>query len=105
MAEKVAEGVNIKGLVVTDNNPISIAEFTNKFIEWIKVNNWSFDGVTKYGLKDKWFRNMIKRRKEKQMQYIWLFIPASLILLLINNYKLEKRIKNLEKVVKHYIID
>ena len=53
MAEKVAEGVNIRGLVVTDNNPIAIADFTNKFIEWIKVNNWSFDGVTKYGLKDK----------------------------------------------------
>jgi len=39
------------------------------------------------------------------MEYIWLFIPVSLIFLLINNYKLEKRIKNLEKVVKHYIID
>jgi hypothetical protein len=39
------------------------------------------------------------------MQYIWLFIPASLIFLLINNYKLEQRVKNLEKVVKHYIVD
>jgi len=39
------------------------------------------------------------------MKYIWLFIPVSLIFLLISNYKLEKRIKNLEKVVKHYIID
>ena len=39
------------------------------------------------------------------MNYIWLFIPASLIFLLINNYRLEKRIINLEKVVKHYVVD
>lgn len=39
------------------------------------------------------------------MQYIWLFIPASLIYLLINNSKLKRRVKNLEKVVKNHIVD
>lgn len=38
------------------------------------------------------------------MRYILLFISISLIYLLIENHRLKKRFKNLEKVVKHYVV-
>lgn len=53
MAEKIVEGTLIEGFVNTDENPITSKEFTDKFIEWLNINKWSFDGVTKIGIKEK----------------------------------------------------
>ena len=43
----VAKEFEINGCVDISENPVSLDEFNDKFIEWIESNGWYFGGVVK----------------------------------------------------------
>lgn len=48
--DKKVTSIVIDGVVDTRENPISINDFLDKFIEWIEENHWYFGGTTReYG--------------------------------------------------------
>lgn len=53
MDRKVIEGVVIEGFIDTEHYPVDATEFTQRFVDWIKDNNWSFNGTTKPSVKEK----------------------------------------------------
>jgi hypothetical protein len=49
--EQVKE-ILIQGMVIVEENPISVLDFTDKFIEWLESNDWYYGGSTEENKED-----------------------------------------------------